>query len=140
MLDHGLGQREALEKTVFSILIIINVSQVWAVYCLVAFYHEFHYELRAINPFWKFVVVKMVVFLSFWQGLLFSGMAREGMLRPYMDYSKQDIASGIQNLLICIEMAAISVAHKYVFSYKDMEIIVGKQGDMEIIVGKQGDS
>lgn len=126
MLDHGLGQREALEQTVFAILIIINVSQVWAVYCLVAFYHEFHYELRAINPFWKFVVVKMVVFLSFWQGLLFSGMAREGMLRPYMDYSKQDIASGIQNLLICIEMAAISVAHKYVFSYKDMEIIVGK--------------
>ena len=35
-------------------------------YCLVAFYHEFAHELRAISPFWKFVVVKTVVFLSFW--------------------------------------------------------------------------
>jgi len=126
MLNNGKGDHVALERTVVAIIVIINVSQIWAMYCLVAFYHEFAHELRAINPFWKFVVVKAVVFLSFWQGLLFSGMAREGMIKSYMDYSENDIASGIQNLLICIEMAVISVAHMWVFSYKDMEIIVSK--------------
>lgn len=126
MLDYELGTKVALKWTVMTVIIIINVSQIWAMYCLVAFYHEFAHELRAINPFWKFVVVKAVVFMSFWQGLVLSGMARGGMITSYMDYSKNDIASGIQNLLICIEMAVISVAHMWVFSYKDMEIIVSK--------------
>ncbi len=126
MHNNHKGNEVALERTVVAIIVIINVSQIWAMYCLVAFYHEFSYELRAINPFWKFVVVKTVVFLSFWQGLLISGMAEEGMIKSYMDYPKDDVASGIQDFLICVEMAAISVAHKYVFSYRDMEIIVSK--------------
>lgn len=66
MLAHELGDHAALHRTVVAIIVIINVSQIWAMYCLVAFYHEFSHELRAISPFWKFVVVKTVVFLSFW--------------------------------------------------------------------------
>lgn len=93
MLTNDKGNEHALHRTVVAIIVIINVSQIWcvraremklssrttrcplthrtththrAMYCLVAFYHEFSHELRAISPFWKFVVVKTVVFLSFW--------------------------------------------------------------------------
>lgn len=48
------------------------------------------------------------------------------MITSYMDYSKGDVASGIQDFLICVEMAGISIAHMFVFSYKDMQIIMSK--------------
>ena len=60
------------------------------------------------------------------QGLFIVGLADQGYIKSYMDYTKDDVASGIQDFLICVEMAAISYAHKYVFSYKDMEVIVSK--------------
>jgi hypothetical protein len=40
--------------------------QIWALYCLVFFYHELMKELAPINALWKFMTVKTVVFLSFW--------------------------------------------------------------------------
>ena len=64
--DEGKGNKVALDNAMTVVIVIINCAQIWAMYCLVMFYHEFSHELRAINPFWKFVVVKTVVFLSFW--------------------------------------------------------------------------
>lgn len=49
-----------------AILVIINCSQLWALYCLMFFYHEMRVELAPLNPFGKFVTVKAVVFFSFW--------------------------------------------------------------------------
>ena len=60
------------------------------------------------------------------QGLAIAGMAEEGFITSYMDYSKNDVASGIQDFLICVEMAGISIAHMFVFSYKDMQVIMSK--------------
>jgi hypothetical protein len=54
------------------------------------------------------------------------GLAHEGYITSYMDYTQDDVASGIQDFLICIEMAAISYAHQFVFSYRDMEVIVSE--------------
>jgi hypothetical protein len=61
-----VGDQHSLALTVDWIIGIINCSQIWAMYCLVQFYHELKEELHDIGPFWKFVVVKTVVFLSFW--------------------------------------------------------------------------
>lgn len=60
------------------------------------------------------------------QGLAIEGLAMEGFITSYMDYTKDDVASGIQDFLITMEMALISYAHKFVFSFRDMEKIVSK--------------
>ena len=44
-------------------------AQFWALYCLVLFYRGVKYELAPIRPISKFLVVKAVVFLTYWQGV-----------------------------------------------------------------------
>jgi len=51
---------------------VISVSQMYALYCLVHFYHGTHKALEDISPFAKFISIKMIVFFSFWQGLALS--------------------------------------------------------------------
>jgi len=49
--------------------IIINISQMYALYCLALFYKELHQELKPLRPLGKFAVVKAVVFFSWWQSV-----------------------------------------------------------------------
>ncbi|EKX47756.1 hypothetical protein GUITHDRAFT_69286 [Guillardia theta CCMP2712] len=56
-----------LNKFYIYYLILVNTSQCWALYCLILFYKELAEELSAIGPLPKFLVVKAVVFVSWWQ-------------------------------------------------------------------------
>uniref|UniRef100_A0A7S0MZZ2 Uncharacterized protein n=1 Tax=Cryptomonas curvata TaxID=233186 RepID=A0A7S0MZZ2_9CRYP len=100
-------------------VLILNTSQCWALYCLVLFYHELKDELAPINPLGKFLVVKAVVFFSWWQQIIIAGMASMEMVHPMLDYSAEDVAKGMQNLLIVVEMLVYAVCHKFIFSYTD---------------------
>nr|CAB3267062.1 transmembrane protein 184C-like [Phallusia mammillata] len=101
------------------IMIINNVSQIWAMYCLCLFYLATKEELKPIKPVGKFVCVKLVVFASFWQALAIAIVVEVIDLNKKWGWNtKEELANGLQDLLICFEMFIASVAHHYTFSYK----------------------
>lgn len=103
------------------LVFINNASQVWAMYNLVLFYKAVKEELQPINPIPKFLCVKAVVFLSFWQAVLIAGLVKTGVIserNTWGFYTVKMVASGLQDFCICIEMFLAAVAHYFSFSHK----------------------
>ncbi|KAF8072632.1 hypothetical protein HT031_000292 [Scenedesmus sp. PABB004] len=99
-----------------------NVSQMWALYCLIMFYHAFKDELAPIRPLAKFLCIKAVVFLTFWQGLALNILVAVGAIKvneQFTTYTATDVAEGLQDFLICIEMFLAALAHAYAFPPRD---------------------
>lgn len=98
-----------------------NCTQMWALYCLVLLYRTTHNELMPIRPLSKFIIIKAVIFFSFWQSVAIDAAANLGLIHPaeYSTYDADDVASGLQNFLICIEMFFAAVAHAYAFPPRD---------------------
>ena len=97
-----------------------NVSQAWAMYCLIIFYRATHEELAPIRPFYKFCTVKAVVFLSFWQGQTLLFMVKMQWIKVSQretktDYDAAEVATAMQEFLICVEMFFAAIAHSCAF-------------------------
>ncbi|CAH8588530.1 unnamed protein product [Schistosoma haematobium] len=100
--------------------IINNVSQIWALYCLVMFYRCTRLELSPMKPVAKFLCVKFVVFMSFWQSILIAVLAATGVIRKveaWKLYDVQSIGIALQNFAICIEMFIAAIAHHFSFTW-----------------------
>jgi len=103
------------------IAFIVNWSQIWAVYCLFWFYHSFQDELRPIRPFPKAMCIKGVVFLTFWQGVFINFLVQYGALHATENYTVEEVATGLQDFLICLEMFVAAVAHERYFGVAEWE-------------------
>jgi hypothetical protein len=85
---------------------------------LMKFYHAVDKELAWCRPFAKFLCIKGVVFMTFWQGLAIS------LLASTTDVGGNDSAvwaKSAQNFLICLEMLLFSIAHFYTFPTNEWE-------------------
>ncbi|KAK1263893.1 hypothetical protein QJS04_geneDACA013514 [Acorus gramineus] len=103
------------------ITVVLNFSQMWALYCLVQFYKVTHHRLESIKPLAKFISFKAIVFATWWQGVGIAIICYVGLLPKEGKFQ-----NGLQDFLICIEMAIAAVAHIFVFSgksYRYMRIL-----------------
>jgi len=88
---------------------------------LLKFYHAVQDDLAWCKPFPKFMTIKGIVFMTFWQGLVISFLAKAyaetGAKTGDMDaWGKQ-----AQNFLICLEMLFFSIAHFYCYPTEEWE-------------------
>jgi len=68
--------------------------------------------LAQYRPLAKFLCIKAVVFFSYWQSLVISIMVQFGwLIEKNGDWSVSDVATGLQNFLICLEMLPLAIAH-----------------------------
>lgn len=108
------------------IMLINNCSQFIAMYCLVLFYRANRDELKPMRPMPKFLCIKAVIFFSFFQGVIITGLVYIGLIKDIFgstdETNKQLLSSKLQNFLICIEMFLAALAHHYSFSHKPYEL------------------
>ncbi|KAJ7568430.1 hypothetical protein O6H91_01G032600 [Diphasiastrum complanatum] len=95
------------------ITLIYTVSYSLALYALILFYFSCKDLLRPFRPVPKFIIIKSVVFLTYWQGVLVFLAAKSGLIK------NADEAADVQNFLICVEMAGAAVVHLYAFPFKE---------------------
>jgi len=124
----------------FYICLLTNFSQCWALYCLVFFYYATKNELGPIRPVGKFLSVKALVFFTWWQSVGISILFQMGMIPHYsfaggedgedsnLDWTAEDVAKGLQDYLICIEMFGAAILHTFVFPHTDYLQPIGIAG------------
>ncbi|KAM8825254.1 transmembrane protein 184B-like isoform 2-T2 [Synchiropus picturatus] len=104
------------------VTIIYNISVSLSLYALFLFYFATRELLVPYSPVLKFFMVKSVIFLSFWQGMLLAILEKCGAIPRIKssDFSVGEgtVAAGYQNFIICIEMFFAAVALRHAFTYK----------------------
>lgn len=100
--DYSLGNANLY------LLLLDNASVFYAFVSLMAFYSALKSKLQPFQPVGKFLCIKFVIFFAFWQSVFLSGAASMGAM------SGGDSVA-LQNLLVVLEMALVSVAHLYTF-------------------------
>ncbi|KAL1293883.1 hypothetical protein HN51_054560 [Arachis hypogaea] len=93
--------------------IIYTISYTVALYALALFYVACRDLLQPFNPVPKFIIIKSVVFLTYWQGVLVFLAAKSGFIKD------ADEAAQLQNIIICVEMLLAALGHFYAFPYKE---------------------
>ncbi|XP_030839977.1 transmembrane protein 184B isoform X1 [Strongylocentrotus purpuratus] len=114
------------------ITIIYNISVSLALYALFLFYFAAKELLAPYQPILKFFIVKSIIFVSFWQGVLLAIIELAGALDP-ADEAKDEtssipagtVSAGYQNFLICIEMFFCAIGLRYAFPF---DVYMEKQG------------
>jgi len=107
------------------IAFITNTSVTVSMYCLVLFYIVTKEELAPYNPVAKVLCIKAILFFSFWQSVILSGLAYFEVIQSVGAWSKDEVTTALNDFAICIEMFLLSLLHPMVFSWKPY-IIVGE--------------
>lgn len=120
MLDEGEFR---LDRGYIYITIINSISVTLAMHGLLYIYHAVCHDLEHIRPLMKLLCIKGVLFLSFWQGILVSMLAKVHLIRSTASYTVEEVETGLQDFLMCFEMLVVAMAHD--IAYNEKEFIKG---------------
>jgi len=107
--------------------LLVNCTQLVALYVLAWLYLVCKNELAPFRPMAKFLVVKAVVFMTFWQGVTISILVKIGWIQETENFTAGQLEMSMQDFLVCIEMFMAAAVHKYTFgfeNYKDGSLLM----------------
>ena len=94
------------------VTLIINCSQLTSLYALAWLYMIMKKELTPFSPVFKFLVIKSVVFFTFWQGVGLAVLVKIGAITDSDNFSVGQVQVGLQDFIITIEMFIAACCHK----------------------------
>lgn len=99
--------------------IIYNFSVSLSLYCLAIFWKILWDDLKPFKPVGKFLCVKLIIFASYWQGMILAILNAFGALPGSSDAEQQKESIGvcIQSALLCVELVGFAIGHWFSFSY-----------------------
>ncbi|TVU39875.1 hypothetical protein EJB05_13318 [Eragrostis curvula] len=103
----------SINQSYLYITIIYTFSYSMALFALALFYAACRDLLQPYNPVPKFIMIKSVVFLTYWQGVLVFLAAKSGFIK------NAEKAAYLQNFVLCVEMLIAAIGHQFSFSYKE---------------------
>ena len=92
------------------------ISVTFAFTSLVYFFFASKHLLMPHNPLPKFAAIKTVVFLSFWQTVMLAGLNHFGVIPHSKNWTSSQVATGLGNFVLCVEMYLITIAHRWIFT------------------------
>lgn len=101
------------------VTIIINVSVAISMYFLVLFYLVTKKQLKPYRPVAKLMSIKAILFFSFWQQVILGALVFFDVIPDIKDWKQKELANGLNNFIVCIEMFILSVVHHFVFPYQE---------------------
>ncbi|KAJ2857150.1 hypothetical protein J3B02_001191 [Coemansia erecta] len=104
----------------FWVAVIDFVSITVAMYALVSLYRVIKEDVKEQKPFLKFVAIKAIVFVTFWEGFVISWLGSNNIhvIKGTKYWSKDNVVEGLTALIICIEMVLFAALFIKAFPYQ----------------------
>ncbi|AET39973.1 Hfl1p Ecym_5204 [Eremothecium cymbalariae DBVPG len=96
------------------LVVAYNISASWSLYDLALFWKCLYEHLSQFNPWPKFLCVKLIIFASYWQGMLIDLLHYLDVMK---DYDNVNMGYIYQNASLCLEMVAFALAHRWAFPW-----------------------
>lgn len=102
----------------FWLTLIYNGSVTLSLYCLAMFWKILWTDLKPFNPVGKFLCVKLIIFASYWQGVILAILNFFQVLPGSDQEGTASIGVCIQNALLCVELIGFALGHWFSFTHK----------------------
>ncbi|EGW31434.1 uncharacterized protein SPAPADRAFT_154586 [Spathaspora passalidarum NRRL Y-27907] len=106
----------------FWLTLIYNMSVTLSLYCLAMFWKILWNDLKPYKPVGKFLCVKLIIFASYWQGVILAILNFFQVLGDTTNEGDISIGVCIQNALLCVELIGFAWGHWVSFTYKPFTI------------------
>ncbi|GAA6010174.1 hypothetical protein JCM11491_005376 [Sporobolomyces phaffii] len=100
-----------------------------ALYGLIVFYALVKEQLAGKKPLAKFLCIKFVVMVLFYQAFIFSVLQSHGVIKATEFWTATNVADGLSALCTCCEMVIFSFWFMWAFNWSEYTQLRGTQGD-----------
>lgn len=121
-----IAHLESTQSGIFSVYFIINfiynISVTISLYDLALFWKCLYQDLAPFRPWGKFLCVKLIIFASYWQGMILGLLAYFGVFTNESAEGQSTIGYAIQNALLCLELIGFAIGHWHSFSWTEYSV------------------